>query len=84
VNGVRSDGLFVGPIEKDLNWNGIWDTAGRIVDDGWIVEVEIPFKTLNIDPDTRLAFNLSAAMPPASSMAGRRAMAGPVSARRVP
>jgi hypothetical protein len=59
VNGIRSDGLYISPSLKDLNWNGIWDTAGQIVEDGWIVEVEIPFKTMNIDPDNSTwAFNL--------------------------
>jgi hypothetical protein len=33
-------------------WNGIW--TGRVTRDdrGWIMEVEIPFRTLNFDPDS--------------------------------
>ena len=31
-------------------WNGIWLARVRRNDQGWTVEVEIPFRTLNFDP----------------------------------
>lgn len=31
-------------------WDGIWDVKTRILDDGWSLEIEIPFRTLNFDP----------------------------------
>jgi hypothetical protein len=50
--GVQMDALFA-PNEgvEDFSWDTIWDSSGRIVDDGYIVEVAIPFKSLRF-PDT--------------------------------
>jgi hypothetical protein len=31
---------------NDANWDGVWFTRSRILDDGWSVEIAIPFKTL--------------------------------------
>ena len=36
---------------EDLSWDGIWDSAGRISDDGYIVEMEIPLSQLRF-PNT--------------------------------
>ena len=33
-------------IRGDDSWNALFDTAGRIVDDGWMAEMRIPFKSL--------------------------------------
>ena len=33
-------------IRGDQSWNALFDTAGRIVDDGWVAEMRIPFKSL--------------------------------------
>ena len=33
-------------IRGDESWNALFDTAGRIVDDGWVAEMRIPFKSL--------------------------------------
>ncbi len=33
-------------IRGDDSWNALFDTAGRIVDDGWVAEMRIPFKSL--------------------------------------
>lgn len=32
------------------NWDGVWDAAARIVDDGWTAEIEIPFSTVRFLP----------------------------------
>ncbi len=32
-------------------WDGIWQVRTHIRPDGWSVEVEIPFRTLNFDPE---------------------------------
>lgn len=37
--------------DNNANWDGIWDVAARIGDDGWYAEIEIPFKTLKFGPD---------------------------------
>ena len=32
------------------SWDAIWDSAGRITDSGYVVEMSIPFSCLNIQP----------------------------------
>lgn len=31
----------------DSSWDGLWNSAARITNDGWIATIEIPFSTLN-------------------------------------
>ena len=31
------------------DWNGVWNSKARIVDDGWEAEMAIPFKTMGFD-----------------------------------
>ena len=50
-NGVRTEGTFETPTRLNRNWEDIWYTEARINDDGWVVEMAIPFKTLNFDPN---------------------------------
>jgi len=52
--GIQGDGLytegttigrdFAGNV--DATWDGVWRSAGRITDDGYEVEIAIPFRTL--------------------------------------
>jgi hypothetical protein len=49
-NGVRFDGIFEGPTQRQFDWDGIWQAAARITEDGWVLEMAIPFKTLSFDP----------------------------------
>lgn len=50
-NGVRNEALFANGINENWQWNGIWNSAGRQTADGWVAELEIPFKTLSFDPN---------------------------------
>jgi len=50
-NGVRNQALYENVTTENWNWRGIWHGESRITDDGWIAEVEIPFKTLSFDPE---------------------------------
>ncbi|WP_425334945.1 DUF5916 domain-containing protein [Pseudoalteromonas piscicida] len=34
---------------ENSSWNGIWDSVGKITDEGYIVEVEIPLRVLNFN-----------------------------------
>ena len=43
-SGASASGQF--GIRGDQSWNALFDTAGRIVDDGWVAEMRIPFKSL--------------------------------------
>jgi hypothetical protein len=49
-NGVRYDGVFEGVTQRQFDWDGIWQAAASITPEGWVVEIEIPFKTLSFDP----------------------------------
>jgi len=35
----------------DVSWNAVWDSKVRIMEEGWIAEIEIPFSSLRF-PDT--------------------------------
>jgi hypothetical protein len=35
--------------EINANWDGIWDVRTRVVEDGWIAEIRIPFRTLKFN-----------------------------------
>jgi len=45
--GVQADAVFSElEGEEDFSWDGIWDSAGRISDSGYTVEIAIPFNQL--------------------------------------
>lgn len=46
-NGARADVLVSEEGEGfNMSWNGVWDVATTITDEGWFAEFEIPFSTL--------------------------------------
>lgn len=45
--GVQMDAIFSeNEGYEDFSWDAIWDAAGRITDEGYVVEVAVPFKSL--------------------------------------
>ncbi len=50
-NGVRHDGLYVGPSRAQWDWDGIWQGAATIDENGWTAEMSIPFKTLSLNAE---------------------------------
>lgn len=32
--------------DNDFSWNAVWDSAVKLKDDGWVVEMKIPYRTL--------------------------------------
>ena len=48
--GARQDALIQNNQEFFKEWNTIWIAKAKIVDDGWIVEMAIPFRDLSYDP----------------------------------
>lgn len=50
-NAARLDGLIEDGGGINLEWDGIWYADARVDETGWYLEVAIPFKTLNFDPD---------------------------------
>ncbi len=49
ANGVRNQALYEGVTKENWAWRGIWHGETRLDDQGWIAEIEIPFKTLSFD-----------------------------------
>jgi len=48
--GGRIDDLIQNNTDFIREWNTIWTGRSRIVDDGWTVEMAIPFRDLSFDP----------------------------------
>ena len=49
-SGLMADSLM-GTGSNDRAWDGIWNARVRKSEIGWTIEIEIPFRTLNFDPD---------------------------------
>jgi hypothetical protein len=47
--GARFDGLLQNNSDILAEWDTIWHAHARIVDDGWIAEVAIPFRSISYD-----------------------------------
>lgn len=43
---VQGDTVLYNDIGEDPSWDGVWDSATKIVSDGWQLEVRIPFSQL--------------------------------------
>ena len=50
-NAVRDDAIFTDGTRQSDDWEGIWRGAAQRNDDGWAMEMAIPFTTLNFDPN---------------------------------
>lgn len=48
--GVREDGIYTNGTQLSDDWEGIWRGASAINDEGWLMEMAIPFNTLTFDP----------------------------------
>ena len=44
--GVQADSKITKENGEDFSWNGIWYSAAKIVENGWTVEMKIPFSEL--------------------------------------
>lgn len=44
-DGVASNG------NEDFSWNAVWDSSVKMIDDGWIVEIKIPYSALRFSND---------------------------------
>ena len=45
-SGTQADAISNPSIGEDFGWNAVWSSAVKIVEDGWIVEVKIPYAAL--------------------------------------
>ena len=51
ANGVRNQALYESVTRENWAWRGIWHGETSRDDEGWVAEIEIPFKTLSFDPE---------------------------------
>ena len=49
-NGVRAEAIYQNTTQTQNDWQGIWQAQARIVEDGWTLEMAIPYKTLSFNP----------------------------------
>jgi len=49
--GTQADAIATSDGNEDWGWNAVWDSAVKIVDDGWIVEIKIPYSALRFSND---------------------------------
>jgi hypothetical protein len=49
-SGLMADSVF-GVNGDNRAWDGIWNARVRKSEIGWTIEIEIPFRTVNFDPD---------------------------------
>lgn len=60
-SGQQADAIANPSIGEDFSWNAVWQSAVKIMDDGWTVEIEIPYRTLRFpdqeDPTWGLQFH---------------------------
>jgi len=50
ANGARVDALIENSNTIRTEWNTIWNVKAKVVDDGWVAEFAIPFRSISIDP----------------------------------
>lgn len=49
ASGTQADAISNPSVGEDFGWNSVWNSAVQIVDDGWIVEMKIPYRCLRFD-----------------------------------
>ncbi|MCA0132658.1 carbohydrate binding family 9 domain-containing protein [Winogradskyella sp. D23] len=45
-SGQQADAISNPSIGEDFSWNAVWNSAVKLKDDGWTVEIQIPYRTL--------------------------------------
>lgn len=46
AGGVQSDGLYFDDMRYTSEWDGIWDGAAELTEDGWVAELVVPLSLL--------------------------------------
>ena len=49
-NGVREEAIYQNTTQTQNDWQGIWRGEASIVEDGWTLEMAIPYNTLSFNP----------------------------------
>jgi hypothetical protein len=56
--GVQSDGALYNDVDYDPEWDGVWESRSRLLDDGWSAEMRIPLSQLPMPRQPRSGFGL--------------------------
>lgn len=56
--GVQTD-KYITANNNDVNWNAVWSSAVNITDDGWTVELEIPYSALRFPKNARQTWGVN-------------------------
>jgi hypothetical protein len=59
--GVQRDAIISNDVFTDYSWDGVWESAVRVDDAGWSLEMRIPFSQLRFPPDARQVWGINAA-----------------------
>jgi len=49
--GVQMDAVFTDRDGEDFSWDAIWESAVKITDEGWVVEMKIPYAGLRFSTE---------------------------------
>jgi hypothetical protein len=52
-SGTQADAVSSPGNGQDFGWSAVWDSAVKMVDDGWIVEMKIPYRALRFSKDVK-------------------------------
>jgi len=51
ASGTQADAIANPSIGEDFGWNAVWSSAVQVQEDGWVVELKIPYRCLRFDND---------------------------------
>ena len=57
--GARTDLLITANENTSSDWNGVWDAVATITNEGWFVEIQIPFNTLKFKNNTQQIWGIN-------------------------
>lgn len=49
ASGTQADAIANPSVGEDFGWNAVWDSAVKINDNGWSLEMKIPYRCLRFD-----------------------------------
>jgi len=59
AGGSISDGTYYNDNWQDASWDGIWDSDVNIEDDGWSLEIKIPFAQLRFKESNNMIWGIN-------------------------
>lgn len=59
ASGVQQDCVYTSINDQDFSWDAIWDSEVRITDEGWIVEMKIPYAALRFSSEKKQTWGIN-------------------------